>query len=173
MKTEAKLLIPEKVSGFVKRYRLAFLVIAAGGCLLLFSGGNKTGGVGEGEICSEEESFSVEALEKRLEDALSKISGAGDVTVVLTVSSEGERIFATDREVSVRDDEDQRREEIVTLSVDGGEKAILVSRTYPEFQGAVIICPGGGDPEVQLQLTRALSSLTGLGFSRIVVCKGT
>ena len=42
----------------------------------------------------------------------------------------------------------------------------------PQFQGALVVCPGGGDPAVQLRLLEAVSALTGLGSDRISICEG-
>ena len=50
----------------------------------------------------------------------------------------------------------------------------MVVRTqyYPSFRGALVVCPGGDDPQVQLAITQAVSALTGLGSDRITICAG-
>ncbi len=51
-----------------------------------------------------------------------------------------------------------------------------VIRTEPEtqrFEGALVVCEGGGDAAVRLQLTKALSALTGLSSEKIAIVKGT
>lgn len=40
------------------------------------------------------------------------------------------------------------------------------------WTGAVIVCEGGGSAAVRLQLTRAVSALTGLSTDRIAIVKG-
>jgi len=37
---------------------------------------------------------------------------------------------------------------------------------------ALVVCPGGGDPRIQLRLLEAVSALTGLGTDRISICQG-
>ena len=120
-----------------------------------------------------EEDFSVAALERKLGQILSQVEGAGEVSVMLTVQSSARRIYAADREQSERDELREMREELVITSVGGDEEAVLIGQNYPVFQGALLVCPGGDDPGVRLQLIEALTALTGLNSNRITVCKGS
>ena len=163
-----------KLVDFLKRYKFVLIVIAAGVLLLLIPGdGEKEEAVIEEGVAGGEEDFSVEALEEKLSEILSQIEGAGNVSVMLTVRSGMERILATDQEITERDAESNLREETVIISTDAGDEVVLIRQNYPIFQGALVVCQGGDDPEVQLQLTRALSALTGLNTNRITVCKGS
>lgn len=174
MKRKIKLPSAEGLTAFFKQYKFVLIVIAAGVVLLALPSGETSGGAGRAEAVSgSEEDFSVDALEEKLGDILSRIEGAGKVSVMLTVKSGTERIFATDVKTSESDTETEQTEEMVVISRDDGEEVVLISRNYPTFQGALVVCPGGGDPQVQLQITRALSALTGLGAGRITVCKGS
>ncbi|MGN0986061.1 MAG: stage III sporulation protein AG [Candidatus Enterenecus sp.] len=164
----------EKLTAFLKQYKFVLILIAAGIILLLLPTGDSgrqqayTAGMVGGE-----EDFSVEALEEKLGRILSKVDGAGEVTVMLTVRTGMERVLATDRDSSESDDKSSLREETVIISTGSGEEAVLITQRYPTFQGALVVCRGGDDPQVQLLLTRALSALTGLSSSRITVCKGS
>ncbi len=42
----------------------------------------------------------------------------------------------------------------------------------PPVPGALVVCPRGDDPEVRLQITEALSALTGLGADKISISEG-
>ena len=53
-----------------------------------------------------------------------------------------------------------------------GQEAVQLTRRYPTFQGALVVCEGGDDAGVRLLMTQAVSALTGLGTDRITVCKG-
>lgn len=164
----------EKLTAFLKQYKFVLILIAAGIILLLLptgdSGQQQAGTAG---MVGGEEDFSVEALEEKLGRILSKVDGAGEVTVMLTVRTGMERVLATDRDSSESDDKSSLREETVIISTGSGEEAVLITQRYPTFQGALVVCRGGDDPQVQLLLTRALSALTGLSSSRITVCKGS
>lgn len=174
MELKHKLPSVERLVAFFKRYKFVLIVIAAGLFLLALPSGSGGNNAGESKgVPGTEEDFSVEALEKKLGDILSRIEGAGKVSVMLTVKSGMERILATDQETAQSDSELERTEETVVLSKDSGEEVVLIGQNYPTFQGALVVCPGGGDPQIQLEITRALSALTGLGAGRITVCKGS
>ncbi len=174
MKQKTKMPSMEKLTTFFKQYKFVLIVIAAGLVLLALPSGEDRSGMEKTEgLSGAEEDFSVGALEEKLCKILSQIEGAGKVSVMLTVKSGTERILATDLETSESGDEADRTAEIVVLSNDDGEEVVLIGQNYPTFQGALVVCPGGDDPQIQLQITRALSALTGLGAGRITVCKGS
>lgn len=164
----------EKIFAFLKQYKFVVILIAAGAILILLPQKSE----GEGNVpCSilagNEEDFSVEHLERKLSDILSRVEGAGKVSVMLAVQSGAERIYASDRDMSERGEERELQEDVVTVSTDNGENALLIGQTYPVFQGALLVCEGGDDPLVRLRLTEALTALTGLSSNRITVCKGS
>lgn len=170
----------EKAGPFFGRYKYVGLVLVAGLALLLWPSGKKetapeaqpppTAAVG-----STEEDFSVAALEEKLEETLSKIHGAGDVSVMLTVQGGSRRVLAEDsKESKDADGSYERQSETVVVSsgTGNGEGPVLLQQLYPRFQGAVVVCEGGGDASVRLKLMEAVSALTGLGTDKIAICKG-
>ncbi len=175
MNQKWKLPRPEKLIQLLKQYKYVLLVIAAGVLLLLWPSGEKakTAETTSSGLTGSEEDFSVEALEDRLGEVLSKIDGAGQVSVMLTVRSGMERVLAEDTNTELSEDEQTREEKTVIISTGSGEEAVLITQRYPTFQGALVVCRGGDDPKVQLLLTRAVAALTGLGSDRITVCKGS
>ena len=165
-----------KLKGFLSRYKYVFLVAAAGALLLLWPSGRERSertetpetGTAAGQV-----EFDLEALEEKLSAVLSQVEGAGEVTVALTLKSGMERVLASDRETTA--DQGGRSSwttETVILDGADGEETVLVAQNYPTFQGAVVVCQGGDDPQVRLLLTQAVSALTGLGSDRITVCRG-
>lgn len=166
----------KKALSALGRYKYTLLVIAAGVVFLLLPGSDEGGGArGQAElsVVGSEEDFSVEALEEKLADTLSQIDGAGQVRVMLTVQS-GMRRELAQNSSSEQDGTDIRREnETVVVSTGSGtQEAVLVQQIYPQFQGALVVAPGGGDPAVRLKLTEAVAALTGLGADKISICKG-
>lgn len=164
-----------KVLNYLKEYKFVLLVIAAGVLLLLWpSGGDggESGAQSSAGLANGEEDFSVEALEEKLSETLSKVDGAGRVTVVLTVKQGMERVLASDETTSVSESQRSTERETVIISADGGDEAVLLTQNYPIFQGALVVCEGGDDSQVRLLITQAMAALTGLGTDRITVCKG-
>ena len=111
-----------------------------------------------------------------MEDILSKISGVGQVQVMLTEDTDGTRQLAQDTELSYSGSTDapedySRRSE--TVLVDGGEgdQTVVTQTRYPTYRGALVVCQGGERAEVKLAVTEAVAALTGLSADRITVAK--
>lgn len=161
--------LSQKVSGLFGKYKYVFLVILAGVILLLLpSGTAKTANPPPVQTGADAESFSVEAMERKLEDALSQVDGAGKVTVVLTVRGGTRQIVAQDGKST---GQENTTSTVVISKGSGVEDAVVLQQLYPQYQGALVVCPGGGDPAVRLKLVDAVSALTGLGSDKISVCR--
>ena len=154
------------------RYKYVLIIIIVGIVLLLWPTGEREQSAGTGGTANVRETFDLEALEEKLSKTLSKVEGAGEVTVTLTVKNSMEQVLASDRTTSVSDRGSSVEEETVLVSTGSGQDTVLLTQKYPTFQGALVVCEGGDNAEIQLLLTRALSALTGLGADRITVCKG-
>ena len=154
------------------QYKYVLIVIAAGIILLLWPTGEQERNEGTDSTVDVRETFDLEALEEKLSRTLSKVEGAGEVTVTLTVKSGMEQVLASDRATSVSERGSSVEEETVLISTGGGQETVLITQKYPTFQGALVVCEGGDSAEIRLLLTQAVSALTGLGTDRITVCKG-
>lgn len=156
------------IKKLLSRYQYVLLVLAAGVLLLLLPLGG-----GEEEDHTQtpaqlQEEFDLEAFEDRLAGALSQIQGAGEAQVVLTLKSGSRQVLAQDTQRGADGDSSSAT---VTLGRGSGSQEVVPLQTLaPQFQGALVVCPGGGDPEVCLQIIQAVSALTGLGSNRISVC---
>ena len=154
------------------KYKYVFLLIGIGVLLLLIPTSPSRESSSK-VISNTEEDFSVGALEEKLEYILAQIEGAGQVKVMLTVERGMKRIFAQDGRLEQENDSLQRESETVVISSGTGtQETVLVQQIYPQFQGALVVAEGGGDPSVRLKLTEAVAALTGLGADKISVCKG-
>lgn len=149
-------------------YRAVLLVLLAGLLLLALPLGGR-----EAEADSQSPApasgFDLAALETRLEEALSRIDGAGAVTVVLTVQNGPRQVLAQDVD---RGTGEENTETVVLSRGSSTQETVTVQELYPSYQGALLICEGGDDPTVRLKLTEATSALTGLGADKISISKG-
>ena len=139
--------LAQRVKASMGRYRLVWLVILAGLILLLLPTGEK-----EGEAREETEQTQ-------------------SVTVVLTVANGPRQILAenVDRDGSQGE---EKTETVVLSRGSGSQETVTVQEIYPRYQGALLVCAGGDDPTVRLQLTEAMSALTGLGADKISISQG-
>ena len=154
------------------RYKYAALVVLIGAGLLLWPSGN--GGT-EKTMQRRTETVDIRDIQVEMEDILGTMSGVGQVKVMLTVDSDGERQLAQDTELSYSgsaaapEDYSRRSETVLT---DGEGDGTVVTRTlYPTYRGALVVCQGGDRADVRLTVTEAVSALTGLSADRITVAK--
>lgn len=155
----------------LERYRWILLVIAVGTLFLLLpTGGKEAKEAAKGQDQSVSD-FNLEETEQRFSKALSEIRGAGDVTVLLTVKSGARQIIAENNKLSEASSGFGEESSAVLISRGSGvQETVKLQEIYPQFQGALIICDGAGDPEVRLKLTQATAALTGLGADKISIC---
>ena len=115
--------------------------------------------------------FSLEEEEKRIAAALSRIEGAGEVTVVLTVDRSEEREYARNTDSDSQTETDGSRIEARSEIAEVGDGALTVKLTYPRYRGALVVMEGDGSA-LRLAVTQAVSALTGLGTDKITVVRG-
>lgn len=154
-----------KLPDFLKKYRYVLLVLLIGIAMMLIpENGSKASNIEPTQVTNVENS---ETLEKRLEDVLSSISGAGHVKVLLTQSFGEETIYQTNQ-----DGGDGNRLVTVTVTdAQRNESGLVRQILSPKYRGAIIVCGGADDPVVCLAIKDAVSNATGLGTDRISVLK--
>lgn len=175
MKAETKETF-KKLADTLRRNRYVALVLLAGLALMLIPTGRDGGEEKPATAPAEDTKDGVSELEGRLEEMLSLIDGAGEVRVMLTLASDGERVLARDTEKTA---ESRNGEERLSSS----DSAILVQRgsgqsgevevkyLYPEYRGAVIAAQGAGSAQVRTAILNAVKAATGLGGEAIEIVK--
>ena len=107
-----------------------------------------------------------------MERILGKISGVGQVDVMLTLQSGRELVLAEDTTLrysgSAQAPSDYQRSAETVTSPSG---VVVTQERCPQYRGALVVCDGGGNDAVRLQVVSAVSSLTGLGADRVTVVK--
>jgi len=138
--------------------KYALIVLAVGLVLLLWPSGGERGSDAPSEASElSVPVFSLRDEEERLANQLSKIKGAGQVSVLLSV------------EGSVRREPAESGEELLVIGQGSGEKVVDLYYVNPTYMGAVIVCQGAEQPAVRLEITRAVAAFTGLGADAIRV----
>jgi len=160
----------------IGKNRYALLVLLLGAVLLLWPQQKKSAQSAQ-SAPAQEEAFSLENEEARLSSALSRIEGAGKVTVLLSVRDGGSREVASDETGSSEGGaEDGTRMEssdktVIVSTGSGTQDAVTLRQTLPEYLGAVVVAEGAGSARVRLDLTEAVSAATGLPSGSIKVFK--
>lgn len=157
------------------RYKYFLLVILVG-VLLLTSGMQPASNTQEQAAEQADHEFDLQAFQQSVADSLSQIDGAGRVTVLLSLETGEESVYAADVSKSSQttdNNSNESYESTTSILSDGsyGEAPILIKRKYPTFRGAVILCEGADDDAVRLQIVHAVSALCGISSDCISVSK--
>lgn len=151
-----------------KKFAPTLLILAVGILLLALPEGEMSHTPEINAVQSQE--FDLEQFERKLADILSRVEGAGQTQVVLTLDAGSRTLLAQDQK---RAADGEISQEVVTVGRGSGEQEVVTLQTVsPSFRGAVVVCPGGDDPQVRLELIQAVTALTGLGADRIAVSRG-
>lgn len=163
----------EKLQAFWKRYKYPGLILALGLLLLLIPTGSddESTSIETTAVAESSEGFDLEAFTASTERLLSEISGAGEVKLLLSLDTDGENTYLVDENRSEGTDNLQVQSETVLVKEGSNEAPVSVTRAFPTFRGAVVLCQGAQDPKVTLGIKEAISSLTGLGMDKITVLK--
>ena len=152
----------QRINALFGKYKYPILVLLVGLALLALPKADPTE-----QVTLPAETVAVD-LERRLEELLSQIAGAGQVRVLLTEDTGRETVYQTDTQT----DADSLREDTVIVEDSARTEMGLVRRTLePRYRGAVILCQGADAPGVKLAIVEAVRCVTGLGADRISVQK--
>ena len=165
-----------------KKTGIITVLIFVGIVLLAFGGGGgkkednvATANYNETEICNRY----IEENEKRLEEILSQVSGAGQVKVMITLEETGEKHLATDKKSDRKEQsgddtvqEVKTENNVVTCGSGSEEKPFVVKENVPTPSGVLVVANGAGNEGVRLELYEAVRALYGISGHRIKITKG-
>jgi stage III sporulation protein AG len=169
-----------KMWGLLKKNKYIMVVLLVGLVLILLPTGSSAAKKEADRVTEAQTAFSLSEQESRIAAALSKIEGAGEVMVLLTLKSSEEQVLAKDesesRSSGTNGDSPESSMEhsstvVIVSSGSSNETPVTLKYIYPEYQGALVVCSGADSAAVRLQIARAVSGLTGLGTDKIIVTK--
>ena len=159
-----RVMLKEKFSVFLQKYKYVALVLLLGIGLMLIPSGQDADEIHQ----SAQQIASQAPMEQRLEQILGKVWGAGKVSVMLT-QAEGEKtVYQTDTELS---DDRQKQKTVIITQSDRAEAGLIQQTLPPVYLGAIIVCEGADDPKVKLAICEAVAKVTGMGMNQISVVK--
>ena len=167
--------ISKRVKGLLSRLgknKYMILLLVLGVILIIYPSRKETE---IAETPEAEPQFSVAEAEKKLEDILSSLDGAGRVKVMLSVKDEGRRIIARDSETSESGGDEKRSDKsektVIISSGSSREEAVTLGYIYPEYLGALVAAEGAESAKIRLDITESVSAVTGLSSDNIKVIK--
>ena len=118
-------------------------------------------------------------LETRLEDILSKISGVGNVEVLITYSESSSisPLYNETSSVSISEEgveagntkTTETNESQREILVDSASNPIIEKSINPKIEGAIITAQGAGNSKVKADIVSAVEAATGLATHKIQV----
>ena len=129
--------------------------------------------------------YEEDEFEKKLEKILNKISGVGNVKVMITYSESSSvtpiynedtsvsNVNETDSSGGVRStvETDSQKEIIFKENSDGSKEPVTQKVTSPKIEGAVVVASGADDTTVKANIIQAVEAATGLATHKIQVFK--
>lgn len=120
-------------------------------------------------------------VERRLEEVLSSISGAGRVTVMITYETGPELVTAMNTDTNTNRSESSdggkqssseqktQSQKPATVNGNGGTEPIVITEKQPAVRGVLVVAEGAGDIAVKLALQRAVETVLNVPASSIEV----
>ena len=115
---------------------------------------------------------SKDEIERKLEDILEKIDGAGDVKVMITYQDSGTQVVEKDKNTSensleesdstggVRSTKEQQlQESTVYEDADAGNTPFVSKELLPKVEGILIVASGGDNQKVKQNISEAVLAL--------------
>lgn len=177
----------EKLKGplFVK------ILLAAGlaGILLIFlsefiwpSGGGKKQASTSSQAGTSADTYE-KKVESQLQSIIGQIEGVGKVRVMVTLQSGVENVFEQDDKttadksqdsqkdgsVQTQDNSNSEQNPVVIQNGDGGQQALIKTQVQPKIQGVVVVCSGGNNADVCLNVVDTISTALGIPSNHISV----
>lgn len=132
---------------------------------------------------AETQSASGEELERRLEDILSRIDGAGEVEVMITykdsgtyvvekdISSDSSTQEETDGDSSRNTKDTQSQQSTVYDQTESGDTPFISQELTPRIEGILVVAQGGDNTAVKQNISEAVLALFPVEAHRIKIVK--
>ncbi len=140
---------------------LVFLVII--GAILIF--GYKDNDTKSAVISDPINSY-VSTLENKLSSVLSKVSGAGKVSVIISIESGMETVLAM-QTISKESASGQIETQTSPIIING--KTVVIKELYPKVKGVLIVAEGANNISVMTKLQQATMSLLDIEINQIEI----
>lgn len=129
--------------------------------------------VSQGNKVKETDSNS-NTLTQELQSMLSKIKGVGDVEVLIVYNGGSviEIASKVDKHTTVTEDDGRVTtviDEVTTPILTDGDKPLIVGEKRAEIDGVMVVCEGGSDSKVRVQVMQAISLLLKIDYDCINV----
>lgn len=173
----------------IKHIEIIIVAVLAGLILLIWFadfGGGKNTNTGTSTISSTSSTARyAEELEGKLEQALSKINGAGNVKVMITFDGVTELVLASTKDEKKNSTSNStssgatNKTETTTVSTEpilikenGSTNPIVLMEILPDIKGVIVVAQGADNIRVKLDLLKAVQALLSVQSSQVEIFTG-
>ena len=153
--------LKEKSAKWIGKYKYFLLVLLIGVGLMLIPERSKT----NAEPVHTTNPSVQKRLSDELEEILSRIEGAGQVKVMLTMKTGEQTIYQSDGNHGDKEDT------VIITDENRAQSGLVQQVIPPSYRGAIVLCHGADRAVVCLAITEAVAKVTGLDSSQISVLK--
>ena len=116
-------------------------------------------------------------IENKLIDVLSKVDGAGTVSVMVTVDGSPELIYANEQDKTSSTNSSgsttsSTYSSPIIIDANGSSSALVMTEVLPAVKGVIVVSSGAGKVETRLNLLKAVSTLLDISTEQVTVLKG-
>ncbi len=110
-------------------------------------------------------------LNDRLSDIIGKIDGVGECSVMITMQSTQESVYAKNKENSQNGGSVSESSEYVIYDGENGDSPLLINEKMPGVAGVAVVCSGGDNVLVREKIISCVCALFNIPSSRVSVSK--
>ena len=118
----------------------------------------------------------IQKLEDKLKGLISKIQGAGQVDVMISLDSGTSVVLASNDEKTTTSNGNNSTTTVsaspILIEQNGTKMPVIVEEVLPKIKGIVVVSSGARDTSVRLNILSAVQTLTGLNNSQIQILIG-
>lgn len=111
----------------------------------------------------------IDYLENKLESVITRVKGAGDTDVILTLEKGFEYIYATEEETKTTSNGTNITSSSIVM-VDG--KPVIQEEIYPIIKGVLVIAKGADNIDVKMNIISIIQTVIDIDNSKINIMAG-
>lgn len=174
----------EKFEKFLtkKNLKLVLLIIVGLVSIILFFGfnSNKTSNASVNTVSTSSYISTMDyckIIENKLIEVLSKVDGAGSVSVMVTVDGSPELVYANEQDKTSSSNSSgsttsSTYSSPIIIDANGSSSALVMTEVLPAVKGVIVVSSGAGNVATKLDLLKAVSTLLDISTEQVTVLKG-
>ncbi len=165
-----------------KNLKLILLIIVGLVAIVLFFGFNSSKSTSTSSSVVTTSSYTstmdyCKVIESKLIDVLSKVDGAGSVSVMVTVDGSPELIYANEQDKTSSSNTSgtttsSTYSSPIIIDANGSSSALVMTEVLPAVKGVIVVSSGAGNVAIRLNLLKAVSTLLDISTEQVTVLKG-